>query len=113
MKVCAGALLLVAGVGVWKTYVSSGRVDPKAWVSLKRRSPAARVPEASSPSRFPDGVSGAASPSSRRSTARPTRHDALDDLVRDLSKHGVAYVRTDSADFTPYIAGRGIACHVR
>ncbi len=100
MKACAGALLLVAGVGVWKTYVASGRVDPKAWVSERvgkdDSGPSARgfqsIP-------LPDGVSarGVVVFAPKHCTSDAARR--TDDLVRHLSKHGIAYVRTDSANF--------------
>lgn len=100
MKVCAGALLLVVGVGVWKTYVSSGRVDPKAWVS-ERVGTTSDGPSAQGfqPIPLPDGVSarGVVVFAPKHCTSDAARR--TDDLIRHLSKHGVAYVRTDSADF--------------
>ncbi|MBU8976185.1 MULTISPECIES: hypothetical protein [unclassified Lysobacter] len=102
LKVCAGALLLVAGVGVWKTYVSTGRVDPKAWVSEhvgsggKAEGDSARGFK-SMP--LPDGVPsrGVVVFAPKHCTSDAARR--TDELVRHLSKHGVAYSRTDSASF--------------
>jgi hypothetical protein len=99
-KACAGALLLVAGVGAWKSYVSSGRVDPKAWVSER----VGHADDGPSEQGFrsiplPDGVSarGIVVFAPKHCTSDAARR--TEDLIRHLSRHGVAYARTDSANF--------------
>lgn len=103
MKVCAGALLLVAGVGVWKTYVASGRVDPKAWVAERVGADAGSGGGKSAHGfqsiPLPDGVAsrGIVVFAPQHCTSDAARR--TETLVRHLSRQGVAYARTDNASF--------------
>jgi len=103
MKVCAGALLLLAGVGVWKTYIASGRVDPKAWIAEHTGAMAAGD-SADSARGFkaipmPDGVPrrGVIVFAPQHCTSDAARR--TEQLVRHLSRQGIAYVRTDQASY--------------
>ena len=102
MKVCAGALLLLAGVGVWKTYIASGRVDPKAWITERTGSgPASAGASAQGFTSIPrpDGVPprGVIVFAPEHCTSDAARR--TEELVRHLSRQHVTYVRTDRASY--------------
>ncbi|MDR0181430.1 hypothetical protein [Lysobacter arvi] len=104
VKVCAGALLLLAGVGVWKTCIDSGRVDPKSWIDERTGAGGADGSDESAqgfrPIPMPDGVPsrGVIVFAPQHCTSDAARR--TEELVRHLSRHGVAYVRTDQASYS-------------
>ena len=102
MKACGGALVLLAGVGVWKTYIDSGRVDPGAWVA--ERTGSEGDADGVSTQGFksipmPDGVPsrGVIVFAPQYCTSDAARR--TEELVRHLSRQGIAYVRTDHASY--------------
>lgn len=101
VKACVGALVLVAGVGVWKTYIDSGRVDPKAWVAERVGSSAAGDASAQGfqAMPMPDGVPsrGVIVFAPKHCTSDAARR--TEQLVSHLSKQRIAYVRTDQASY--------------
>lgn len=101
MKVCAGALLLLAGVGVWKTYIASGRVDPQAWIAERTGGAVAGGDSAQGFTSIPmpDGVPsrGVIVFAPEHCTSDAARRTEA--LVRHLSSQRIAYVRTDQASY--------------